>query len=149
MNPVLKMIEGDKARVVKLTLQDGVALIRFRTPVLGGVDMPGYHWRLVVLWAYAEDGSGELPSPEASEAMDVFEERICEAWGHDNHAVWVAVLTFDGARRWVFYTSDVEECGRRLAEMPQEQEPYPIEVEAEEDPKWLYLREQILGHVDF
>jgi hypothetical protein len=149
MNPVLKMIEGDKARVVKLTLEDGVAMIRFRTPVLGGVEVPGYPWRMVVLWPYAEAGSGALPSPQAREEMDVFEERICEAFGHDAHAVWVAVLTFDGARTWLFYTSDVEECMRRLEAMPQEAEPYPIEMEAEEDPKWMYLREQILGHVDF
>ncbi len=143
------MIEGDLCQVVELQSDDSIGLIRFRTPVLGGVDMPGYNWRVAVLWPYAEDGSGALPSPLARKEMDVFEERIFEAWGHDAHAVWVAVLTFDGARQWVFYTGDVDECGRRLAAMPQEAEPYPIEIEVEEDPKWLYLREQILGPVDF
>jgi hypothetical protein len=144
MNPVLEMIEGDMASFAEVATDDAVALIRYRLPILGGVEVPGYSWRLAVLWPYAEPESGALPTRQANEAMDVFEDRIFEAFGHDNHAVWVAVLTFDGARQWVFYTNDVAECGRRLAAMPQEDEPYPIEMEADEDPTWDYLRESIL-----
>ena len=148
MNSVLKMIEGDRASFVEVSIDDAVALIRYRLPVLGGIEVPGYTWRLAVLWPYAESGSGALPTRQASDAMDVFEERIFQAFGHDDHAVWVAVLTFDGARQWVFYTNDVHECGRRLAKMPHEEEPYPIELEADEDPTWAYLRESILGSLN-
>jgi len=148
-DPVHELIRGDQARVVKHTSAYGMALIRFRTPVLGGVEVPGYSWRLAVFWAYAEADSGALPSSQVREAMDVFEERLFEALGHDAHAVWVAVVTFDGARQWVFYTDDVEECGRRIAAMPQENDPYPIEMEAAKDPKWLYLREEVLATVEY
>lgn len=143
------MIKGDRCRVVEITTATGPALIRFRVPVLGGAKVPGYPWRLVILWPYAEAGSGALPSPEVRQEMDTFEDRLCAAFEHDAHAVQVAVLTFDGARQWVFYTNDVEECGARLSTMPHEEEPYPIELEAAEDPKWLYLREEILAQVDF
>lgn len=149
MHPVIQMIKGDKARLVKRTTEEGdVALIRFRSPVLGGSEVPGYSWRLAILWPYADAESGAMPTSQAQQEMDVFEARLFEALGHDAHAVWVAVLTFDGARQWVFYTSDWEECGRRIAAMPQEAEPYPIEMEAAEDPKWLYLREQILSGIE-
>ncbi|WP_193215178.1 DUF695 domain-containing protein [Luteolibacter marinus] len=145
MNPVLEMVEGDRASFAEVSSGGDVALIRYRLPVLGGSEVPGYPWRLAVLWPYAECDSGALPTREANEAMNVFEERLFEALGHDNHAVWVAVLTFDGARQWVFYTSDVSECGRRLAAMPHEERSYPIELEADEDPTWTYLRESILN----
>src|SRR5262245_21819661 len=103
MNPVLELIKADKCRVVEIETESGPALIRFRTPVLGGTtEVPGYPWMLAVLWAYAEPDTGGLPSPEAMEAMEVFENRICEAFETDAHAVLAAVLTFDGARQWVF-----------------------------------------------
>ena len=149
MNPVLEMMKADQCQLVEITTETGPALIRYRVPVLGGVEVPSHPWRLVILWAYAEDGLGALPSPEAIKEMEIFENRICEAFETDAMAVLVAVLTFDGARQWVFYTSNVEECGERLEAMPQEAEPYPIELEACEDPKWLYLREEILLQVDF
>jgi hypothetical protein len=143
------MIKGDKCRLVEIKTESGPALIRFRTPVLGGTEVPGYPWMLAVLWAYAEPDTGALPSREAMEEMETFENRICEAFERDAQAVLVAVLTFDGARQWVFYTSDIDECGARLSAMPHEDKPYPIELEAREDPQWLYLREEILAQVDF
>lgn len=149
MNPVLKMINDDKCQLVEVKLEVGLALIRFRTPVLGGVEMPGYNWRLAILWPYADAGSGAWPTRESMEEMDVFETRLCEAFEKDAHAVLVAVVTLDGARQWVFYTSSVEECVSRLNYMPQADEPYPLEIEGTEDPKWLYLREEILSHVNF
>jgi Family of unknown function (DUF695) len=138
------MVEGDMASFAKVATDDAVALIRYRLPILGGFEVPCYSWRLAVLWPYAQSDSGALPTPQANEEMDVFEDRIFKAFGQDNHAVWVAVLTFNGARQWVFYTNDVAECSRRLAAMPQESKPYPIEMEAEKDPTWDYLRETIL-----
>ncbi len=101
--------------------------------------------QLLVIWSYAEEGTGALPSGGEQERMDVLEDRLCEAWERDSLAVLTAVLTFDGARQWVFYTSNVETCGIRLDDMPKETEPYPIELTTEHDPGWDYLREKILS----
>jgi hypothetical protein len=79
--------------------------------------------------------------------MEVFENRLVPALEGDALAALVAVLTFDGARQWVFYTSDVKACGGRLEAMPQERDPYPIELDAFADPEWGYLRDQILAGV--
>ena len=94
-----------------------------------------------------EGRSGALPSDEQSAQMKVFEDRLCMAVERDAHAVLAAVLTFDGARQWVFYSGDVQELLARLGSMPQEAEPYPIELTTEEDPEWRYLHEQILKQV--
>lgn len=130
-------------------LDTGPFVIRFRTPVVQPGQAGDHRRRLIVCWPYADEDSGAMPSPSDSEAMEVFENRLCDAWERDALAVLAAVLTFDGARQWVFYTGDIEECGERLHAMPQESEPYPIELTTEEDPDWSYLREQILGSVSW
>lgn len=89
-----------------------------------------------------------MPDDSDSTAMAVFENRLCDAWENDGLAFLAAVLTFDVARQWVFYTDNVAECDERLAAIPQEADPYPIELATEEDPAWAYLRE-ILGPVDW
>jgi hypothetical protein len=126
----------------------GPSLLRFRTPVLGPPDTVGYPERLRILWAYANEGSGELPSEEESAALGEFENRLCPGLEHDDHAALVAVLTFDGARQWVFYTKDCRECVRRIEAMPQNEDPYPIEIDARTDAEWIYLRHVILKNVD-
>jgi Family of unknown function (DUF695) len=87
--------------------------------------------------------------PSASDSFDMgqFEDRLCEVLEVDARAFLAAVLTFDGARQWVFYTADVGECGRRLEAMPQNVERYPIEIDAFDDPAWQYLRTKIVKSV--
>jgi hypothetical protein len=88
-----------------------------------------------------------MPSTTDSVDMGQFEDRLCEVLEADAQAFLAAVFTFDGARQWVFYTADIEECRRRLEAMPQNAEPYPIEIDAFDDPTWQYLRTQILKRV--
>lgn len=134
----------DRWSLAELQHEAGLAICRWRTPVLGPPDVGGYDRLVKVLWPYADAGSGALPFDEVVNQLQRFEERLCEAWEKDGLAYLSAVLTFDGARQWVFYTYDIAECGSRLNQMPQESEPYPLELEAEDDPEWNYLRERIL-----
>ena len=144
---VLELLKQDRWSMAEVPTQSGIALIRYRTPVLSGSDVKGYGHVLKIVWGYASEGSGAMPSQEQSEAMGSFEGRFCDAVECDAHAVLTAVLTFDGARQWVYYTGDVPECGARLEGMPQEAEPYPLELTTEEDPEWSYLRDRILKGV--
>lgn len=149
MNVVERFLKHDRWAGASGEREAGPFILRFRTPVLES-DETGVHAnQLLVVWAYAEEGTGALPSSEDQERMSAFEERLCEAWEGDGLAVLTAVLTFDGARQWVFYASDVGECGKRLNDMPLEAEPYPIKLTTEPDPGWDYLREQILLLADW
>lgn len=98
-----------------------------------------------IVWAYADENSGAMPTTEDSEQMGEFEDRFCDAVETDATAILTAVLTFDGARQWVFYTRDIQECGDRLNNMPQNGDPYPVELTTDLDPDWRYLREEILS----
>ena len=146
---VAKVINHDHWAGSIGTLNAGPYILRFRTPVLMPKDVSGYIHRLSVVWSYADEDSGEMPEDSVSEEMEVFENRLIEAWERDYNAILTEVLTFDGARQWVFYTKDVNECGNRICDMPQNEEPYPIEMETEDDPEWEYLREDILGRISW
>jgi len=72
--------------------------------------------------------------------MKVFENRLVPAVERDNLAILTTVVTNDGERIWYFYVSDVPEFGKRLTNMPQEEERYPIALSATADPNWdFYL----------
>jgi hypothetical protein len=148
-NPVSDLLKADRWSIAEILNNSDIAIgmIRYRTPVLSGREAQGYHKVLKVVWRYEPEDSGELPSTEQSTRMGVFEDRFCGAVEHDALAALVAVLTFDGARQWVFYTGDVRECGARLNAMPQEAEPYPLKLTSEADPEWRYLRDEILKQV--
>lgn len=127
-----------------------VALWRYRVPVLGPTGGESHPIGVIVLWPYADPHSGVLPTEADMAEMSRFEDLLGEAVECDALAVMAAVLTFDGARQWVFYTRDLDHFVERLSALPDYHgEPYPIEVAAEEDPTWAYLREEILGPVDY
>jgi hypothetical protein len=144
---VIAALRWDKWNIAECSTDDGIALLRYRTPVPQSNEVKGYGRVLRIVWPYADEGTGAMPSHEESEAMGEFENRLCEALEFDAHAYLAAVLTFDGARQWVFYTGNVEICGSRLEAMPQNEEPYPIELDAFDDPAWSYLRTTLLGPV--
>lgn len=144
---VAQVLKDDRWSVANGHTQNGPYIIRFRTPVLAPPDTAGYPERLTILWPYAEEGSGALPSDVDIAALEQFEDRLCAALEHDAHAIVTAVLTFDGARQWVVYTSDFRECAERVGDMPQNADPYPIEMQAYDDPEWTYLRHEVLKRV--
>ena len=144
---VIAGLRWDKWNIAECSTDHGVGILRYRIPVPRPNEVTGYGRVLRVVWPYAAEGARAMPSPEESAAMGVFEDRLCEALESDAHAYLAAVLTFDGARQWVFYTNDATVCGSRLEEMPQNEDPYPIELDAFDDSEWSYLRDTILRRV--
>lgn len=149
MSKVLQVLQHDSWAVAEGTNGDDVFVLRFRTPIIRAGEGGSHPQCLTVVWPYAENGSGAMPDADADEAMSSFENRLIEAWEAGGVAFLAVVLTFDGARQWVFYTNDVDTCAQRLNDMPQEEEPYPIELAADEDPDWDYARDQIISLVDW
>lgn len=97
-NPVADLLKRDEWTLVQVEVDSGFATIRYRTPVLAGQAQHGYDRLLMVVWPYAPEGTGALPTDEQNAPMTVFEDRFCEAVESDALAVLTAVLTFDGAR---------------------------------------------------
>ena len=119
-------------------------LLRYRSPTLSSQEIGGYKHLLRIVWIYAEENSGKLPSSDDLNTMAAFEELLATTIEKDQLAVLTAVLTFDGARQWVFYTDDVNKCGEIINSWPQTAEPFPIEIDTFVDPEWKYLRDEML-----
>jgi len=142
-----ELIGADRWAIAEGEGPAGRSITRYREPVLGPDQTAGYPRCLRIVWGYADEGSGALPDSDTTNLLQAFEDRLVAALENDAHAVLTAVLTYDGARQWVFYTADVSTCGARIDTMPQEQDPYPIELDAFDDPEWRYLRDEILATV--
>ncbi|WP_093286236.1 DUF695 domain-containing protein [Pseudoxanthomonas sp. CF125] len=140
------IVENDRWSLAEGTHNDKPLVIRFRDEFLNKPDLSS-HPRLVrVVWSYQANTSG-MPGSDASDQMGVFEDRLVAAVEPSQTAVLVAVLTNDGQREWLFYTPDVSEFGRRLTEMPQEKDRYPIDISTESDPEWSTFYDNILPGV--
>jgi hypothetical protein len=149
MTPVERLLRHDAWAAADGEGEGGPFILRFRTPIIHAGESAEHSHLVTITWPYAPEGSAALPDDVTSSVMSVFEDRLCAAWESDCLAVLTAVLTFDGARQWVWYTRDVDECGERINAMPQEAEAYPIELTTEHDPDWNYLRNQILLQVNW
>ena len=80
-----------------------------------------------------------MPDSEDSASMEVFENRLVESLEADMSGILTSVITTNGYREWVFYSKSVESFSEKLHNMPQQKEPYPIDIQADSDPGWNYF----------
>ncbi len=102
--------------------------------------------RLNVFWNSRASTESGLPDEADSKAMGTFEDRLVEATEPDEQSVLSLVVTGKNQREWVFHTKSTDEFLRRLTVMPQEQDPYPIEIRHTSDSEWEYV-DRVLGDI--
>jgi len=141
VSSVCELIERDHWVVREGLAENGLWVLRVRDPLLQPHQTASHPCCIRVVWEYAQQDLGAMPDDATLGRLDAFEDLLCASWESDATAVLTAVLTLDGARQWVFYSADVDECGNRLNALPQEREPYPLELDAFDDKAWDYLRE--------
>jgi len=98
-----------------------------------------YSQRLNIFWTFAAPTVQGLPSSGDSSRVRLFEDRLIKAVEGDGQSILSMVLTGKGQWEFIFHTTDVKEFLRRLTEMPQEKERYPIEIDHSEDTGWNYV----------
>jgi hypothetical protein len=122
---------------------EGTILVRHRQfPV--GFPKGDFPHRLNIFWQIADASPSGMPDTAESDRMGVFEDRLVEATELDEQSVLSMVLTGKGQREYVFHTRSTDEFLRRLTEMPQEVERYPIELHHTKDSTWEYV-DRVLG----
>lgn len=97
--------------------------------------------RLNVTWTMYERDENGLPTEQEFERLTAFEDRLVEAVEPDEQSILLGVLTCNGEREYIFQTTDPSEFLRRLTDMPQETERYPIVIERYDDPDWYYFKD--------
>jgi hypothetical protein len=119
--------------------QDGRPLvIRFRQ-IPNTFNKQLYPYRLNLFWRMNASTQAGLPDESESEKLEQFEDRLIESVEPDAFAILAVVLTGGGEREFVFHSKDRAGFVDRLTHMPQEQERYPLDIQAYHDPAWDYL----------
>ena len=136
-------IEGWRWTVAEIfRREDGVVefMLRWRT-IPKGVNRSDWPYTLVITWENRFSTPEGLPVERELEAMGTFELRLGEAVERDSLAVMSLAVTGQNERELVFHTRDVEEFSKRLHEMPEEEERYPIRIVKSDDPAWTHVDE--------
>lgn len=126
----------DRWFVAEGSFQDKPVIMRVRGHLKHLVGHWRYPRRMTVKWTIEHEIAAGLPSGGELERMTGFEERLLDALEDDVQAIAIAVVTFDGAREWIFYTSNLDESLDRINRTFANEPPYPIEVIYVEDPSW-------------
>ena len=92
-------------------------------------------------WRFDPLANDGLPPSELLGRMDEFEDQILESLESAHWGAGVAVVTHNGCREWRFYTPDAQEFVQRFSESLAGFGPYPLELEAFQDPDWTALEE--------
>lgn len=100
-----------------------------------------YPQRLNVTWTMYERDENGLPTDQEFERLRTFEDRLVNAVEPDEQSVLVGALTCNGEKEFIFQSKDPSEFLRRLTDMPQETERYPIVIESYDDPDWDYFKD--------
>ena len=138
METLENIIKNDQWAVAEGTHKKLSLIIRFRNKLTTQLNLSQHPQLIQIYWGFGEHPSG-MPSDKDSKEMEIFENRLVEALESDLTGILTSVITTNGYREWVYYTTSIEEFGDKLHNMPQEKEPYPIEIEADNDPNWDYF----------
>jgi hypothetical protein len=142
---VQRLLEGDAWHLGSGIVDRELWILRWREPVPFPDEVEDYASCHQVVWAWAPERSRVPLDPATNDEMHAFEVRLRERLESDALAVLVTVLTFDGARQWVFYSHDDEECSARIDAVLDEEDSLPIELGRIDDAGWRYFRENFLA----
>ena len=95
--------------------------------------------RLNVTWTMSQPDQNGLPTDQEFSKLAAFEDRLVNAVEPDEQSILVGALTCNGNKEFIFHTADPSEFLKRLTNMPQETERYPITIEKYDDPDWNYF----------
>ena len=137
---VASIIKEDQWTVAEHEVEDKPFILRYRDALLHVSDKSGYSQILIVNWEFADPHHYGMPKDDELQTVRQFEDYLVQTFEYDCHGVFALAITGGGTRSWFFYTSDVEECERRInEEIPHREEPYPLELTMEDDPEWEIL----------
>lgn len=142
MNFVLILVTIMDLEAVPWTITSGwmndiPIIFRFRE-FPDGFPKSNFPHRLNIFWQIPESSDSGMPDDVETDRMNTFENRLVEATEFDEQAVLSMVVTERNEREYVIHTRDAQEFLRRLTDMPQETERYPIEIHHTDDSKWEY-----------
>jgi hypothetical protein len=110
-------------------------LVRYRSERPQAAEAAAFPFLLSATWAYQANEFG-LPAAEEMERMDRFEDALASALETSRTAYLMVILTGNGERDWLWYTTGEEEAMRQVNQALQGHKPYPIQFSVQKDRGW-------------
>ena len=95
---------------------------------------------MVITWQYAGNAEGMPPNESTIEKMDRFENLLVGGVEEVGIAVKTSCVTGAGQRIWNYYAHNADSFREAMRLALANQPPFPIEVEAVDDPGWLSIK---------
>ena len=103
-----------------------------------------YPYRVSLTWTMTRTSINGLGSRAEIAFMQVFEKVVLDLVEKDRHAILSLVISSKNEREFVFHTKEHNEFLKRLALLPQLDDPFPVQVQSFDDENWLYDKQQFL-----
>ena len=111
-------------------------ILRFRPHLQDFISTNKYNKRLTILWHYNSDDSSLMPSDKEMELMEDVENALVDILEDDVQSILAFVYTGQNQREWYWYSTDINETGKRLNEALSKFDKLPIELSSDDDPGW-------------
>lgn len=128
-------LADDQWSVAQLEKNGNPLLVRYRNQRPQGVEAAAFPFLLSATWAY-QPNQFALPSADEMESMDKFEDALAPALEASQTAHLMVVLTGNGERDWLWYTSSEADAMRCVNQALKGHKPYPIEFSVQKDRGW-------------
>jgi len=111
---------------------DGLSVVRLKE-IEDDFEFRAFPERFNVIWDFRDLTDSGSPSSDEFDALRQFEDRICERVEACNSSILCIVFTEPTYREYVFQSRTVDGFLDAVNSIPQEAEPYPIEIHHEFD----------------
>lgn len=123
-------------------------LLRFRPHLQDFIATNKYNKRLTISWHYNSDDISLMPSDDEMKLMRDVENALVHDLEDDVQSVLAFVYTGQNKKEWHWYSSDMNETGKRLNESLSNFDRLPIELTTAEDPDWNEYNSALEGAND-
>ncbi|HET9326838.1 MAG TPA: DUF695 domain-containing protein [Candidatus Eisenbacteria bacterium] len=117
-------------------LESGHPRISRRNDSLRQIDRSAYATRLTVTVAFKHPTPDGMPEAEESFSLGTFEDTLATALTKDQRTKFAAVVTAEGHRDFIFYTSAPEEAGSLAHEVALRRPDLSFAIGSVADPQW-------------
>ncbi|MDE6098819.1 MAG: DUF695 domain-containing protein [Muribaculaceae bacterium] len=122
--------------------EDGrLIMVTGRRDISRFISNPRFHIRVEISWIYDDSPDGGMPSDDISAIMEQATDSLNEVLDKDPVAVMTGIYTGAGRRDWVFYTLSTNIFTKKLNQALSELPLLPLQIYAENDPRWAEYAE--------
>ena len=114
----------------------GIMIVRMNIGYRDYKRVPGYEHQVGIAVPLAKVEANGLPRPTEGAILNEIEEVICNSLEEQAESLFVAVITTDGMREFVFYTREPDRVKERMMELRERIPSHELQLSIQSDRDW-------------